>query len=105
MQSQPPSQHADAARPSHGFYPEAPDGGIDVKDLLAVLRRRRSVIITTVLVVTTLAVLAGLQITPKYTAKALLMIDARQAKVMNVEAVLQNMSTDASSVETQIKVI
>jgi succinoglycan biosynthesis transport protein ExoP len=100
VQSQPPSQHADADRPPQGFYPAAPDGGIDVKDLLAVLRRRRSVIITTVLIVTTLAVLAGLQITPKYTAKALLMIDAWQAKVMNVEAVLQNMSTDASSVET-----
>ena len=47
------------------YYATQPsEGGIDIKDLLAVLRRRRWVILTTVLVITTLAVLAGLQITP-----------------------------------------
>jgi polysaccharide biosynthesis transport protein len=88
------------------YYATQPaEGGIDVKDLLAVLRRRRWVIMTTVLVITTLAVLAGLQITPKYTAKTMVMIDARHAKVMDVEAVMSGISTDASSVETQMKVI
>ena len=88
------------------YYATQPaEGGIDVKDLLAVLRRRRWVILTTVLVITTLAVLAGLQITPKYTAKTMVMIDARQAKVMDVQAVLSGLTTDASSVETQMKVL
>jgi succinoglycan biosynthesis transport protein ExoP len=89
------------------YYATQPpaEGGIDVKDLLAVLRRRRWVIVTTVLVITTLAVLAGLQITPKYTAKTMVMIDARQAKVMDVQAVLSGLTTDASSVETQMKVL
>jgi exopolysaccharide transport family protein len=88
------------------YYVTQPaEGGIDVKDLLAVLRRRRWVILTIVLVITTLAVLAGLQITPKYTAKTMVMIDARQAKVMDVEAVLSGLTTDASSVETQMKVL
>lgn len=81
------------------------DAGIDIKDLLAILRRRRWVILSTILVLTTLAVLVGLQITPKYTAKALVMIDPRQSKVVDVEQVLQGLGTDASTVETQIKVL
>jgi capsular exopolysaccharide synthesis family protein len=81
------------------------DAGIDIKDLIAILRRRRWVILSTILVLTTLAVLVGLQITPKYTAKALVMIDPRQSKVVNVEQVLQGLGTDASTVETQIKVL
>lgn len=79
--------------------------GVDVKDLVAILRRRRGVILGTVLVLTSLAVIVGLQITPKYTAKALVMIDPRQAKVVDAQAVLQGLGTDASTVETQVKVL
>jgi capsular exopolysaccharide synthesis family protein len=93
-----------AYQPAPEYYlPQ--ESGIDIKDLLAILRRRRWVILSTMLVLTTLAVLVGLQITPKYTAKALVMIDPRQSKVVDVEAVLQGLGTDASTVETQIKVI
>jgi polysaccharide biosynthesis transport protein len=105
VQSPYPAQPAPAQGAPVEHYPPQVEGGIDVKDLIAVLRRRRWVIITTVLVITTLAVLAGLQVTPKYTAKTMVMIDSRQAKVMDVEAVMQGLTTDASSVETQIRVI
>ena len=108
MQSPSPVQPAQSPYgPVADYYATQPaaEGGIDVKDLLAVLRRRRWVILTTVLVITTLAVLAGLQITPKYTAKTMVMIDSRQAKVMDVQAVLSGLTTDASSVETQMKVL
>lgn len=83
----------------------AEPAGVDVKDLVAILRRRRGVILGTVLVVTAIAVVVGLQITPKYTAKALVMIDPRQAKVVDVQAVLQGLGTDAPTVETQVKVL
>lgn len=79
--------------------------GVDVKDLVAILKRRRGVILGTVLVLTSMAVIVGLQITPKYTAKALVMIDPRQAKVVDVQAVLQGLGTDAPTVETQVKVL
>lgn len=79
--------------------------GVDVKELVAILRRRRSVILGTVFVITTLAVVAGFQITPKYTAKALVMIDPRQAKVVDVQAVLQGLGTDSATVETQVKLL
>jgi exopolysaccharide transport family protein len=83
----------------------AEGSGVDVKDLVAILRRRRGVIFGTVFVITSLALITGLQITPKYTAKALVMIDPRQAKVVDVQAVLQGLGTDAPTVETQVKVL
>lgn len=99
-----PSQAADSYRPAPEYYlPQ--ESGVDIKDLLAILRRRRWVIISTVLVLTTLAVLLGLQVTPKYTAKALVMIDPRQANVVDVEAVLKGLGTDTATVETQIRMI
>ena len=105
MQSPYPAQPAD---PYYGGYPEysgAPAGGIDIKDLLGIARRRRSVILTTVLVVTSLAVLAGLLLTPKYTATALVMINPQQSKVLNLQDVMSGLSTDASTIESQIKLI
>lgn len=91
------------ARPEIYLPPE--ESGIDIKDLLAILRRRRRVILSTVLVLTSVATLAGLQVTPKYTASALVMIDPRQSNVVDMEAVIQGLGTDASTVESQIRVI
>jgi polysaccharide biosynthesis transport protein len=93
-----------AYQPGPEYY-LAQDSGIDIKDLLAILRRRRWVILSTVAVLTTLAVLIGLQLTPKYTAKTLVMIDPRQSNVVDLQAVMQGLGTDASTVETQVKVI
>ena len=93
----------DAQRQPHD--PGSGDAGLDVKDLLEILRRRKRLILATVLLLTTLAVLVGLQMTPKYTASALVMIDPRQSNVVDVEAVIQGLGTDASTVESQIRVI
>ena len=81
------------------------EAGLDIKELLAILRRRKSVILATVLLVTTLAVLVGLQLTPKYTATALVMIDPRKSNVVDVESVVQGFGTDASTVESQVRLI
>jgi len=84
---------------------EADPGGIDIKELIAILKRRRWVIISTVLLLTTLATLIGLQITPTYTAKALVMIDPRQSNIVDVEAVMQGLNADQGTVETQMRVL
>ncbi len=106
MQSPYPAPSTD---PYYGGYPDynaAPEGGgIDVKDLLAIVRRRRGIILTTVAVVTALAVLAGLLVTPKYTATSLVMINPQQSKVVNMQDVMSGLGTDASTIESQIKLI
>jgi polysaccharide biosynthesis transport protein len=93
---------------SHGASPEQPpaqEPGLDIRELVGVLRRRKRVILSTVLLVTSLAALAGLQVTPRYTASALVMIDPRKSNVVDVESVIQGLGTDASTVESQIRVI
>lgn len=98
--------------PENPYYPygETPmvyrePEGLDIRQLVGILRRRRNVILSTVLVITTLALLVGLQITPKYTATALVMISPEKEKILNVEEVLQGVNPDTYIVETQIKVI
>jgi capsular exopolysaccharide synthesis family protein len=98
--------------PSTDAYHPAPeqslpqqDAGIEPKELVAIFWRRRWIILSTVVAVTTIAVLLGLQVTPKYTARALLVIDPRQAKVVTTEVVMQSLTTDSSTIETQIALI
>ncbi len=97
-------QPADSVRPAAEAV-VADDTGLDIKDLIGILRRRKTVIISTVLLVTTLAVLVGLQVTRKYTATALVMIDPNQSRVVDVESVIQGLGTDASTVESQMRII
>ncbi len=106
------SRATDSAPGKHPYYPYGEpygydDGGdgLDLKDLIAILKRRRWIIIWTVVLITAVATLIGLQLTPKYTATALVMIDPRKERVVNVEEVLQGLNPDAAVVETQIKVI
>jgi polysaccharide biosynthesis transport protein len=92
----------------HGVPPEQPpaeEPGLDIRELVGILRRRRRIILSTMLLVTSLAVLAGLQVTPRYTASALVMIDPRKSNVVDVESIIQGLGTDASTVESQIRVI
>jgi succinoglycan biosynthesis transport protein ExoP len=83
----------------------AAETGLDIKDFLGILRRRKKLILSTILLVTSLAALAGLQLTPKYTATALVMIDPRKSNVVDVESVIQGLGTDASTVESQVRLI
>ncbi|MCB9944465.1 MAG: polysaccharide biosynthesis tyrosine autokinase [Geminicoccaceae bacterium] len=83
----------------------SPGDGLDASELIAVIKRRRWAIVSTIVLLTTLSTLIGLQLTPRYTATALVMIDPRESKVVDVEAVMQGMGADAASVETQIKVL
>ena len=52
---------------------------------------------------TTLALLIGLQQVPKYTAKALVMIDPRQERVIDVEAVLQGPPAETRPAEPSLR--
>jgi capsular exopolysaccharide synthesis family protein len=79
--------------------------GVEIKEVVRTLRRRKGIILSSVMLLTSLAVLAGLQVTPKYTASALVMIDPRKSNVVDVESVIQGLGTDASTVESQIRVI
>ena len=74
-------------------------------ELLRLLRRRHRVIIWVVVALTSIALFIGLQTTKTYTATALVMIQPRGDRVVDVEQVVQALSADAEAIETQIKLI
>jgi uncharacterized protein involved in exopolysaccharide biosynthesis len=59
--------------------PAGPEGGLPLREVLAILRRRRRVVFWTMAIVTTVAVLMGLQVTRTYTATAQVMIERARA--------------------------
>ncbi len=78
---------------------------IDLRAIFGTLWRRRWVIGGCVLLITAAALLVVFQLTPRYTASAQVLIDPRERKVADVEAVLSGLSSDASTIESQIQVI
>ena len=73
---------------------------------LSILRRRKGAILVTALLGTALATIVGLQVTPRYTANALVIIEQREANVTNFQRVVGGFpAADPSIIDTQIKVL
>ncbi|WP_246152143.1 GumC family protein [Roseospira navarrensis] len=80
----------------------------DALDLMAILRmlwRRRAIILGTIVVFMVLATLMLVQVSPRYTATALLTLEARQESVIDIEAVMSGLSPDASVINTELDVL
>lgn len=91
----------EALQPSRAM----PTEEIDLSEWGRLLWRRKWVILGTVVALTLLALLIILELTPRYTAGTLVMIDARKEQVVDVEAVLTGLSADQSTIESEIEVI
>lgn len=78
---------------------------IDIRALFLVLLRRKWIIINTVLFFSVLAVLVLFQMTPRYTASAMLALDTRQNQVVDVQAVMSGIGTDVAAIKTEIDII
>ena len=77
----------------------------ELRHVLTVLRRRRGAIIATMLLVTLGTLLVVLQLTPVYTASALIMLNTRSANVVNVASVLAGLPPDANVIKSEIDVL
>lgn len=86
--------------------PETSDDDlIDLGQLLTVFRRRFWTLIAVgALVFTTVAVVT-LQMTPKYTAVSSVLLNVRQARVVDIEAVLSGAAPDSAMVDTEAEVL
>lgn len=78
------------------------DDTIDLMSIFGVLRRRKWLIASVCFVGTAIAAAIGLQVTPTYTAKASVMLEPRESRVVDVEAVLAGLPPDAATIATQI---
>ncbi|WP_255592030.1 GumC family protein [Geminicoccus harenae] len=97
-----PPQNQVAYRPAD--YEGEADGP-NLGQLAATLWRRKAMIIGIVVLGTGLAGLAGLSMTKKYTAKAMVVVQGQSSNVVNMEQVAAGLEANPTTVETQIRVL
>ncbi|MFC4348519.1 GumC family protein [Kordiimonas lipolytica] len=81
------------------------DEEIDIRALALVLWRRKWVILNTAVFLVVLATIVVFQLTPRYTANAMLAIESRQNSVVDLEAVMSGLGTDQAAIKTEIDVL
>jgi exopolysaccharide transport family protein len=96
--------HSDHDLDDYGS-PNGGGGGIDVDRLQAAFQRRLRLMIAVAIVVFSAIVLITLEATPKYTAKAEVMLDRHQQKVVDAQEVLSGLPPDSNAVDTEVQVI
>jgi exopolysaccharide transport family protein len=89
----------------YGAPQEPAEEGMDLRGLLAFFRRRRNLILGVTLIGTLAAGYWGFSRKPVYTAQALVKIEPKEAKIVDIQAVAAGLSADAATVETQIRLI
>lgn len=80
-------------------------GGFDLNGLLRMVFVRQRLIFGTAIAVITLTLIVVFSVTPLYDAKALVLLDQRQNKVVDVDAVLSGLATDPTSIENQLQIL
>lgn len=78
---------------------------LDPRRLLGGLRRRKVLIGGIIFLLTSLAVLFVNQITPRYFAEALLVVEGNRQNVVNIESVAQGINPDYYTNETQAAIV
>lgn len=79
--------------------------GLGFAETWRALRRRRLTVLLTTVLGLLVAVLIVSRITPEYTAKATVMLDAREANVVDFEEVLSGLPRDEDTVNSEILVV
>ncbi|QQP90376.1 polysaccharide biosynthesis tyrosine autokinase [Skermanella sp. TT6] len=74
-------------------------------DLLMVLSRRKYLLLGTIAIVTLLGIINVYMMTPLYTANTSVMVDPREQRVVDVEALVTGAPADQSTIESEIQVI
>ncbi len=76
--------------------------------LMTVLRklwRRKVLILSTTMVLTVVAGIAVSRLTPLYSAESLLLLEAEQNSVVDIQAVISGLPSDAATIESEIEVL
>ncbi|MFT3809192.1 MAG: exopolysaccharide transport family protein [Micropepsaceae bacterium] len=86
--------------------PQRPgDDGIDLKGLIDILRRRWRAVLLPALLLTGLAVVYTMMTPKLYTASTLVLLDPRDQKLLQTEVLPTGAGSDASLVESQLRVV
>ncbi|MBN8998562.1 MAG: AAA family ATPase [Rhizobiales bacterium] len=80
-------------------------GAFDLRSVVGLLRRQIKLIIATILVVNGIAALVIFQLTPIYTATALVMVDPRQKDILDPDRQVSLMPNDSGRVESEVGIL
>ena len=78
---------------------------VDIHALIATFRRRLKLFVGIAILVIVAAIVVTAQSVPLYTATSSLMIDTRTENVVDTQAVLSGLSTDAGVVDTEVEIL
>lgn len=81
------------------------DAGFSLIDLLRVVRVRRRIIIGTAALVIALVTIIVTQLTPLYSATAVVMLDERKNNVTDATAVLSGLTANQSTIQNQVQIL
>ncbi|MFM9863367.1 MAG: GumC family protein [Micropepsaceae bacterium] len=99
------SEPAQLQAPVQHYPDEGGEPSLDLRALLRVVMARGYTILGTIAVAMTLVTLVLLQMTPVYSASALIMVGQRENKVLDAEALLAGLPTDTAAIENQIQIL
>ncbi|MBU6299675.1 MAG: exopolysaccharide transport family protein, partial [Alphaproteobacteria bacterium] len=85
--------------------PPLESGGFDLSGFVQMVRMRKEVILATAVAAIVVTGIYVFHMTPLYDASALVMLDQRENKVVDVNAVLSGLPTDATSIENQLQIL
>jgi len=88
---------SDAQLPEHA--------GLSLVDLLRIIRVRQKIILGAVALVMALATIIVMEMTPLYTATAVVMLDQRKHNLEDTAAVLSGLQVDQSTIQNQIQIL
>ncbi|MAP95525.1 MAG: capsular biosynthesis protein [Ponticaulis sp.] len=78
---------------------------LNIRGLLGIFRRRIGLFLSVLLLVFTLVAVVTLQMTPKYTSSASVMMELRQKEIADFEAVLSGLPPESAAVDTEVEII
>lgn len=84
---------------------DAPAADFDLRALVRVFLVRRWTILGAIVLCMTIAGIVVMQLTPVYSASTLIMVGQRENKVLDPEALIAGLNTDAATMENQIQVL
>jgi polysaccharide biosynthesis transport protein len=79
--------------------------GLDLKSIFRILYRRKALILACMVVITTLTAALAYQRTPEYTAAAQILVNTRESRVVQQDAVMDRLGRDDLTLETEMRLI